>query len=193
MSRVFFGLQFSDTFNNSIQDSLGKVQKDIKKKNMEFQWVKTPNYHLTTNFIGEVTEEQLERLKEIARELSGRLPRFKLEPKELSCFPSEMAARVLFLKFKSNKGLVNLQNELEEALVAASIYCDQKEFVPHLTLARTRKQRNMKDTLSLMPKLKQTLLIDRFSLLKSPEGSDSPFYQVVESFDLLREAPNPDS
>ncbi len=193
MSRVFFGIHFSDTFNNSIQDALVKVQKDIKKKNMEFQWVKTPNYHLTTNFIGEVTKDQLERLKVIARDLSGKLPRFKLEPKELSCFPSEMAARVLFLKFKSNKGLVNLQSELEEALVTAKIYCDQKEFVPHLTLARTRKQRNMKDTLSLMPKLRQTLLIERFSLIESPERSDSPFYQVIENFDLLGEVPNLDN
>jgi RNA 2',3'-cyclic 3'-phosphodiesterase len=92
--------------------------------------------HVTLAFLGFLPEKEIGRLGEIVDRLRSPAPTIELG--DAVAKPSLARARLFALPVRS-PGTVELQTELEQALVAAHLYEPEKRpFWPHVTVARVK-------------------------------------------------------
>lgn len=103
------------------------------------RWLPPEQLHLTLRFIGEVDDAVIAA---IHRELVKiTRPPFPLTLNGVGCFPSPRRPRVLWVGLNGGEPLMQLQHEVETAVVAAGLPPDERPFSPHITLARLRDHR----------------------------------------------------
>jgi 2'-5' RNA ligase len=149
--------------------------------------------HITIVFLGYLPEREIERLGEILRGLSVAAPTVGLGDPVAK--PSRRRARLLALPAGA-PGVVRLQGELEEALVAERLYkAEKRSFWPHVTVARigsvgrgSRRPAWVEKLPTALPKrLLEPALCVRVTLYRSvlqPQGSRyAPLAQVELSRD----------
>jgi 2'-5' RNA ligase len=101
------------------------------------RWVGAQELHLTLRFIGEVDQQTCSR---IMTALAGlHFAAFTLTLRGVGHFPPDKRPRVLWVGMDPCDRLMQLQQELELALIDAGIPPDERRFSPHITLARLKE------------------------------------------------------
>ncbi len=104
----------------------------------DLQWSPPSNLHVTTKFIGEWPEEDLDILKEALAEIP--VPgEFRIDIQGLGWFPNERNPRVFWAGIRAGEPLMQLARATEEACEQAGVPREDRPYSPHLTLARIRR------------------------------------------------------
>ena len=104
----------------------------------DLQWSPPSNLHVTTKFIGEWPEEDLEILKETLAEIP--VPgEFQVDIQGLGWFPDAERPRVFWAGVRAGESLPRLARLTEEACAALGVERERRPYSPHLTLARIRR------------------------------------------------------
>jgi RNA 2',3'-cyclic 3'-phosphodiesterase len=99
------------------------------------------NLHMTLVFLGWQAEKDISRIAEILRESAGDAPLIQLGREPISKPPRSRRPSFFALEAAS-PGAVLLQAEVEKQLKRARLYKPEKrEFWPHVTLARVKKEK----------------------------------------------------
>uniref|UniRef100_A0A831XML7 RNA 2',3'-cyclic phosphodiesterase n=1 Tax=Geobacter metallireducens TaxID=28232 RepID=A0A831XML7_GEOME len=103
------------------------------------RWLPPEQLHLTLRFIGEA-DDAVDA--EIRRGLAAiTSPPFPVSLQGVGCFPSPRRPRVLWVGVSGGEPLVQLQHDVETAVVAAGLPPEERPFSPHITLARLKDHR----------------------------------------------------
>ncbi len=183
--RLFIGFPVPITELDSLNAALKKLRIGADKHEMEFDWVPRENFHVTLNFLGATPPQQLADVSHVVTKIVDAHAPFPTSLRGLGGFPDEHHARVLWAGVRKSKQLSNLQADLTEALTSLGYKPDERDYTPHLTIARTRKARTSKDLIS--PYVRTTfgdLKIDRLVLYESVMQGPKPHYDVLETFPL---------
>ena len=97
---------------------------------------------------------------------------FKLSLSELGNFGS-----LIWVGMKGNQGLSAAAKSVREALDAAGIEYDRKEFTPHITLIRKASGSWKQVTAP-----KGQMMVKKISLMKTTFKDGKPVYSEVDSF-----------
>jgi 2'-5' RNA ligase len=116
-----------------IKDKLVGLRQDIAGA----RWVNPEQLHLTLLFLGEQTEETLDRLVPALSEI--RVVPIELEIITTGCFPHPRAARVLWAGFKPQPKMNRLAERVRTAAESCGILLEKRPFSPHITLARLKQ------------------------------------------------------
>jgi RNA 2',3'-cyclic 3'-phosphodiesterase len=103
----------------------------------KLSWSPPEHLHVTTKFIGEWPEARLEELNQIL----SAVPRpgsIEIAVRGLGWFPNERNPRVFWAGIESGPELATLAQATEQSITALGISAEEREFHPHLTLARRR-------------------------------------------------------
>lgn len=172
------------------------VPEELKEKIKELQgklaWisgiklVENENLHFTIKFVGETDKvKEIENCMEKA--LEG-MRQFDAEIAGISAFPSKSRARVVWLSvgsgFEEFKRLMkNIDMELSKIG-----FEPEKDYIPHLTLARVRSGSSSTKLIKLLEKLEQTQIgtmrVKEVKLMKSTLTGTCPVYEEVYSVKL---------
>jgi 2'-5' RNA ligase len=100
-------------------------------------WTRLDNLHITTKFIGEWPEDRLEDMK---RALAGVASPGAIQVTigGIGWFPNARNPRVLSAAVKAGEELRQLAQATETAVHAIGVAREDREYSPHLTLARIR-------------------------------------------------------
>lgn len=101
------------------------------------RWVPMEQFHLTLRFIGEVDEGTFQAIRVALAGVKGAP--FHLALKGIGHFPPGRHPRVLWVGAEAGAPLLELQKEVELALVGAGIPPEERKFSPHITLARLKE------------------------------------------------------
>jgi 2'-5' RNA ligase len=103
-------------------------------------WNRPENIHLTIKFIGEVTQPRADDLSQAASRAVAGMTRFEFEVGGAGSFPKQGLPKVLWIGIgDSSRKLSELYKRLEEECTSEGFSKEQREFHPHLTVARLRK------------------------------------------------------
>lgn len=193
--RLFIG--FPVQLDGSVA-SLGAAVKKLRigadRREIEFEWAPIENYHVTLNFLGATSPELFPRLSQAITKICDGYPPFESSLRGVGGFPDEHHARVLWIGVRKSRALALLQRDLTEVLSALGYRAEAREYVPHLTIARTRKSRTIKDLVSPFVRTKfGDVSVARLALYESVMHGPKPHYEILETFKLNPSAQVPES
>ncbi|MCQ2078904.1 MAG: RNA 2',3'-cyclic phosphodiesterase [archaeon] len=99
--------------------------------------------HITLRFLGDIEEEQLDRVEEIVNESLIGVHASRILLKGLGAFPNQRAPRVLWAGVETDIPLAEISERISRKLRAAGIPFDEKPFKPHITVARVEGTPNL--------------------------------------------------
>jgi RNA 2',3'-cyclic 3'-phosphodiesterase len=169
------------TLPEALKQSLQKKLQPFEHSAVRF--VPPQNLHLTLYFIGNVPQQQLAFIKEAIREVAQRHRPFVLDFECTEPGPKPRHPRLVWARFAPNRAFEQLSLDLTQALAPEPP--KQQKAIPHITMARLRKDRPAPaDLPTIAPEEPLQLHVQDIALWQSELASPHPVYTVIETFRL---------
>ncbi|MGB9707880.1 MAG: RNA 2',3'-cyclic phosphodiesterase [Candidatus Pacearchaeota archaeon] len=163
-----------------VREELVRIQKQLPEANMKL--VESENLHLTLKFLGELSDFQVNKVKE--RLNNVKFEKFKTSLGSVGVFPSLGFLRVVWVSMEPSEKVKELHEQIELILEKEKFKKD-KVFESHVTLARVKF---IKDKEGFSKKLKEIKIkpvefqVHGFALKKSTLTEKGPIYETIKEF-----------
>lgn len=171
--RLFIACEASE----DVSEELQALQKQLPDASMTFP----KHFHLTFKFLGDVSEEKAEKVKELLANI--KFDKFELCLKPLEVFAPDNV-RVVWAGLHPEEPLIALQQQVDEAL--RDLFPKEDRFKPHLTIARVKSLKDRNAFIEHIKNLKVKELcftIDKFFLIESKLTPEGPEYTVLRTYE----------
>lgn len=138
--RLFAALEIP----SGVRENLATLVGELRAVDSRPRWVRDENLHVTLKFMGETAVERLDALRDALATVRSSAP-VTLQFHGLGFFPNEKRPRVFWAAMGASPNLPQLAKDIESALEKLGIPREQREFSPHLTLARFNDTRLSKE------------------------------------------------
>lgn len=102
------------------------------------RWVEAGNLHITLVFLGEQPQAKLALLAEKLQQALAGITAIQIQLEKIGGFPSHKS-QIIAAHVASNPALARLQASVVECVEAEGITLDSKPFIPHITLAYSKR------------------------------------------------------
>ena len=149
------------------------------------RWLDVENYHLTLSFIGDIDDAAA---RDVAEALDGvrRRQAFSVELDGFDAFGGSRP-KSLFARVVETQALMELQAAQERLLRRLGLKLENRQYTPHVTLARLRSEATARltaDWLSTRAGGRLAFEARRFVLMSSRDSIGGGPYIVEEAYDL---------
>ncbi len=178
--RVFIAIDLPEELKEKIFRIYNKF-KFIKAK-----FVEKENLHITLKFLGELPPNKVNEIKEALRSIE--FDKFRIKIKGLGAFPDFNNIRVLWIGVTDGKDrLLELQRKVEVVCKKFG-FALEKEYVPHVTIARIKQVFNREKFSEIIDELKNIdfgyFEVKEFKLKQSILRPQGPLYLDIEKYSL---------
>jgi len=170
--RCFIAIDLSD----EARDEIAKLQKNFSEADMKL--VEPPNLHMTIQFLGELTDFQVNQCRELLKNI--KFPKFSAHLGNAGVFPSESYIKIAWVSLEPQEVIKELHEKIHSSLKGV-IALDER-FESHITLARIKF---IKDKRQFIEKIKNRkfkqveFAVDSFALKKSTLTGQGPIYEDI--------------
>lgn len=183
--RCFFAIDVP----GDVRELLVRVQEELRRSGADVKWVEPANLHLSLKFLGEVSEEQRTRLRDLVAVEVLRWPPLALTYGGVGAFPERGTPRIVWAGATGEiDRLAGLASAVERAAETVGVPPEGRPFVAHLTLGRVKSARNLKSLLSAMEHQREVPLgsgvVREVVLYQSLLRAQGPLYEGIERFPL---------
>ncbi|MBS3764969.1 RNA 2',3'-cyclic phosphodiesterase [Candidatus Bipolaricaulota bacterium] len=184
--RTFFSLELPESVKNQIKSAGQSIEGPAYVK-----WVSEDNLHITLKFLGEVDRGRIPEIKERAEGTASRSEPFEFNIDKLGGFPNLNFPKVIWLGSSSPPDeILRLHDDLEESLFGLGFEKEDRDYVPHITLGRTKEDDESKIE-QLGRNIEQLnfdstwkVPVEHLTLMESELKSDGPVYTPLFRVDL---------
>lgn len=131
LMRAFIGIKVPR--NEKIAEILSKISKEEYVNPVGIE-----NLHINLKFLGEISNEQVEKIKEVLDKFKEQ-GKLKIKIKGVGFFPNENFIRIVWLGAFCDE-LIKVNETLESELEKIGFKKENRAFVPHITIARVLKK-----------------------------------------------------
>jgi len=184
--RTFFCLELSEPVKKEVRATADFIDSPAYVK-----WVSRNNLHITLKFLGDVKGKEVPGIKQKAKESASPVDPFEVTIDKLSGFPNPGFPKVIWLGSSSPPGeIFRLHDNLDSGLEKLGFEKEKRDYVPHITLGRTKDEDETKIE-QLGDKVKGLELdtnwsvpVDKLTLMESTLKPEGPEYDPVFRLDL---------
>lgn len=134
--RLFVAIEFP----RDVRRELWADTAPLREEPFPVRWVGEDRLHLTLKFLGEVEEGRVDDVAgALARAARPSRP-FALRVEGVGAFPSLERPRVVWLGVEAPGELASVQTRVEEELAELGFDRERRDFHPHVTLGRVRRE-----------------------------------------------------
>lgn len=180
--RAFVGvpLQAEPTIQG-ILESLATSRADLKV-------VQPANLHATLSFLGDVPDDARGPLAGALDRAVEGVAAFDARLSGIGAFPHARRPRIVWMGIEDPRPLVALATRVRASLAQAGYAGDDKEFRAHITLARTRSERNLAELVAWLRDHAHDPLpefhVTDARLYRSVLGPAGPTYETLHAASL---------
>jgi 2'-5' RNA ligase len=184
--RLFVGVRVSVQTANALAQACETLQRRTKDAKLDLKWVAPANYHVTLKFLGFTRDDAVGAVRDaLETALRGAEP-LKFRTARLGGFPSLEKSSVLWAGVESERGegrtgpgpLQGVFERVEKAMTGIGYRPETRPFHAHVTLARLRETRPLKDVvLPLSEQMFSDTRIDGVTLFESETKSSGSVYR----------------
>jgi 2'-5' RNA ligase len=130
MHRLFIAIDFPDDVNEALANLCFGIPGA--------KWVSKDQLHLTLRFIGDSDDRLFSDIAETLEDVNAS--QFSLTLKGVGYFPPRRKPNVLWVGIEPCEELMHLRDAMEKILSELGIEPEERNYHPHLTLARLRPE-----------------------------------------------------
>src|SRR4030042_1702207 len=131
--RTFISIELPEDIKKEIFDEYKKISNDGF---VVGNFVEKNNLHLTLKFLGDISEEEINKVKEKLSKI--KFEKFEIKTGEIGFFPSDKYVKVIWISLDSDN-IKKLKDEIETSLFELGITKEEREFSSHVTIAKIKK------------------------------------------------------
>lgn len=186
--RSFIALCFPENIISRIK----KLQEEMQKYKLKIRWVEPKNIHLTLKFLGNISDESIEKAGRVINETAGEQKPVSLIAKGIGVFPGIKHPRIIWVGVgRGTDRLIELQKNLDKKLVKAGFSKDKKPFTSHITIGRVKGKNIPENLMNAMAALKgfesEEFIADHIDMYKSDLKHGGPVYTRLMSVPFLED------
>lgn len=172
-------------FPFEIKKSIGSFIQDLRKVKADLKWVEPDNLHLTVQFLGNVSEEQVADVVEALKRAAAGVAPFTLKLSGAGVFPTRERPRVFWVGAAGETDkLLELSRRVQRELKGLGFDPGKNKFSPHLTIARLRSPAGFSDVMERAEKAAENKVfgsakISTVDLMLSELGPKGPKYYTL--------------
>ena len=154
-----------------------EIQDKIDSENAKIKPVLA--FHLTLKFLGEVDESKTNEIKDILNKIE--FESFSVKTTKIGVFPDMNFIRVVWVGLGPEDKIIELQKKVDEGL--KDMFNVEKDFKPHLTLARVKFIKDKEKFVDSLKKIKvdpKEFKVDKIKLIKSILTPEGPVYEEIK-------------
>ena len=175
--------------DKKLKENIAFFVKGLDKGTGNVRWTKNQGKHLTLKFLGEITDSQLESINRELKISINNFNSFDLIFRGTGSFPpSSNFPKVLWVGVEENEVLRSLQREIERSLFKLGFPKEKRNFFPHLTLGRVKKNQKLKPILTALHQSRDKFFgkmsVDKLTLFKSTLKPTGAEYSVLSEFKI---------
>ena len=173
--RLFIAINFS----SEVKNELAAVQDMLRKHARSGNFTRPENLHLTLIFLGEIAQSRLEPIKQAVDSVQDKA--FELSANGSGRF-RRGGGDIWWVGIDENHVLTKIHHTLADSLTASGFVIEEREFKPHLTLARKVLLKNDNN----MPEIPVSfnIAVDKISLMKSEQLNGVLKYTAIYNKNL---------
>lgn len=183
--RIFIAVNLPTSVLAAVDASARALRHSV---DADISWIKPANRHITLQFLGDIPPDRIPKV--IAALNSIPLPAaFDVHASDINAFPSMNAPRIIWAGLDTGETHMHaLALAIRTALADLDIPPDDKPFVSHITLGRTKSSRNQAllrralKAATIPPHTTESLA--SFSLYKSTLSTAGPVYEELHRWEL---------
>lgn len=166
---------------------------EFKPQWRDVKWVKPESIHLTLKFLGNLKPDEVRKVFSAMDQWAGHLPSpFQLTVGGTGAFPSFKRPRVFWVGVSGSglPALKELQAQLDTTLEKEGFPREERSFSPHLTIARIRDARFIKDLIPQIqsyPFPESNFTVKRIDVMRSQLHPGGARYSIQKSYFLERQ------
>ena len=138
--RCFIAIDLPEEIHTALTRQQAEFRGALARHDADARWTRPEGIHLTLKFLGHVPEPKVEAVIESLASL-GEFDRFSIEVRGLGFFPGPHRPRVFWVGVEAPPALDALVTGVEGAMEKLGFAPEQRDFTPHLTLARFKTPR----------------------------------------------------
>ena len=173
---------------NEVKSKKNMLYSTLENSPSNISWVKNEQLHLTLKFLGHTPEASFDNIKSEISKVASTVNPFKLVVDKTGCFPKKERPRVLWLGINGNTVALNdLFLRIDKKMDKIGFPCLDKEFIPHITLAKVKYPQKHTPDISTFLKSSYDPIdftADRVQFLTSELLPSGTFYTLLGSFPL---------
>ena len=159
--------------NEATRSALASLQEELRESAIRGRFSTRENLHLTLAFLGEC--DSIQTAAACAAMDAQSFAPFSLEINRLGCFRRE-GGEIWWAGAVASEPLLALQQDLAKSLRAAGFRLEERQFRPHITLAREVVAPEKERT---VPPFSET--VTRIDLMKSERIGGKLMYTAIHS------------
>jgi len=185
--RLFVGVRISVAAANTLAGCAETLARRARDAGVDLRWVAPANYHVTLAFLGWTGVDAIGSVCDALWAATAGFDRFTFRTSRLGAFPSLDKASVLWAGIDDGASLGRLAQAVGEAMAGLGFAREARAFHPHVTIARLRETRAVRDV--VLPMAEQMFgdtKIDGVTLFESETKSSGSVYQELEKISFRR-------
>ncbi|MBA3462024.1 MAG: RNA 2',3'-cyclic phosphodiesterase [Deltaproteobacteria bacterium] len=184
--RLFAGIRVSLETANSLAravDTLGRRARDAR---VELSWVPPSSYHVTLKFLGWTRLTAIDAVCDALVRGAAGATAFTFKTARLGAFPSLEKASVVWAGVDEPTGVLGkLAASIEAALSGIGYAAENRPFHPHVTIARARETRLLKElVLPVAEQMFGATPVDAVTLFESETKPTGSVYKEIFRIDF---------
>jgi 2'-5' RNA ligase len=176
----------------------GEIRKELfaySKEHLDLpvKWTLKDNLHITLEFIGSLTDEEVGEVCVIVKEVAERHSNFSLNLNKILYGPPNLkptqAPKFVWAEGDKSEELSALREDLEESLTEKVCFVPENRiFAPHITLARISSWEWKAIEPEERPEIEKNIdlifTVESIEVMESEMRKEGPTYTVLESHNL---------
>lgn len=172
----------------------GLTQKVEQHKSLSsLRWLPPSGWHLTLKFLGDISEDTLSVVEKTLLETCVSFDSISLRIKSAGVFPNKKSPRVFWTGIEGEiEKITLLANTLNVKMASLGFPSEERNYFPHLTLARSKKETNFSQGVKVAqqfctlfsPYESEEFSVNQFHLYRSHLQHSGVRYEVCKSFPL---------
>jgi len=175
--RVFIAIDLPEEVRKKLTESEKEI--GILNQRAKLKIVKPENLHITVRFLGHISDDKVNKVKEALKKV--KFEPFKVKLNNFGVFPSLKFIRVVWIDVLPKEQLIELENKIDKVLGDVG-FKRTKNFETHITLARVKYLADKQGFIDGLKKITVDPIefeIKNFSLKKSTLTREGPVYEDI--------------
>ena len=183
--RLFIAINIPEAERTRLTRALLALATD----DLPIRWVDSESLHITMKFLGEVPESRQHAVAIALANAATGAAAFDVVLSGFGAFPSLSRPNIFWVGVQAGAELARLYRRIDAAYVPLGFAADDRDFRPHITVARARKDGRIRDRRT-MDRIKAgfdykaEFRAASVDLMQSRLGPGGSRYEVLERMEL---------